>query len=137
MSGIVVVYRHARLLIAVLAMLLIVGAAIRAVVGGASASDVAVPVMLVLIVFAFFAVRHVRRTRAIQEQAEFERLSRAAAATRAARAPKRIIGARCVKCDRQIVVEADGQHCVACGEAVHKDCASEHTAEAHAAAAYR
>jgi hypothetical protein len=137
MSSLIVAYRHFRLLLAVAAMLLILGAAIRAVVGGASVSDVAMPVVLVLVLFALFAVRHLRRTRAIQEQAEFERLSRAMAEKRAAREPKRITGSRCALCNRQIVVEADGRHCVVCKEPVHNDCVSAHTAEAHAAAAYR
>lgn len=137
MRSLVVAYRHARLLLAVGAMLLILCVAIRAIVAGASVSDVGVPVAVVLALFVFFAVRHVRRTRAIQEQAAFEQLSRQFAAKRAAREPKRITGAKCAGCARRIVIEADGRHCVVCGEPVHNDCVAPHSAEAHAVAAYR
>ena len=137
MRSLVVAYRHARLLLAAGVMLLILYAAIRAIVAGASLSDVVVPVVVVVAVFAFFAVRHFRRTRAIQEQAAFEQLSRQIAAKRAAREPKRITGAKCAGCARRIVIEADGRHCVACGEPVHEDCVGQHSAAAHAVAAYR
>jgi hypothetical protein len=137
MRSLVVAYRHARLLLAASVMLLILYAAIRALVAGASVSDVAIPVVVVLVVFAFFAVRHLRRTRAIQEQAEFEQMSREIAAKRAARAPRTIPGAKCARCARRIVIETDGRHCAVCGEPVHRDCAAPHSTEAHAVAAYR
>jgi hypothetical protein len=137
MRSLVVVYRHSRLLLAVGAMLLILYGAIRAIVAGASVSDVGVPVVVVLGAFAFFAVRQFRRTRAIQEQAAFEELSRQVAARRAAREPRRITGAKCAGCARRIVIEADGRHCVVCGEPVHNDCVGAHSANAHAVAAYR
>jgi hypothetical protein len=137
MRSVLVAYRHARLALAAAAMLLILYAAVRAVSAGASVSDIAAPVAVVLVVGAFFAVRHVRRTRAIQQQAEFEQLSREMAARRAAREPKRIVGAECAHCARRIVIEKDGQHCAVCREPVHKGCVAPHGAEAHPVAAYR
>ncbi|HEX8795383.1 MAG TPA: hypothetical protein VF765_30750 [Polyangiaceae bacterium] len=137
MRSIVVAYRHARLLLAAGAMLLILYAAIRAIVAGASVSDVGVPVVLALAPFAFFGFRHFRRTKAIQEQAAFEELARRVAAKRAAREPKRITGARCAGCARRIVIEADGRHCVVCNEPVHNGCVGAHSSTAHAVEAYR
>jgi hypothetical protein len=137
MRSLVVAYRHTRLLLAAAVMLLILYAAVRAIIAGASASDVAVPVAVVLALFAFFALRHFRRTRAIQEQAAFEQLARHVAARRAAREPKRITGAKCAGCARRIVIEADGRHCAVCGDPVHKDCVAPHSTQAHPVAAYR
>src|SRR5579872_1751408 len=105
MKSVVVAYRHGRLLLAAALMLLILYAAIRAVFAGASVSDIAGPVLVVLVVFGFIAVRYFRRTRAMQERAAFAQLSEKVAAKRAAREPRRIVGAECARCARRIVIE--------------------------------
>jgi putative Ca2+/H+ antiporter (TMEM165/GDT1 family) len=137
MPSLVVAYRHGRWLLAVGAMLLILFASVRAVLGGAAVSDVAGPVAVILILFAFFGFRYVRRTRALQQEADFARLAHAVAERRAARQPRPIVGAACPRCERRIVVEADGRHCSHCGKPVHRVCEAAHTADAHTASAYR
>ena len=118
-------------------MLLVLGGAIRAVVSGASLSDVAGVVVFLLAVFAFFGIRYLHRTKAIQEQADFERLARKVAAKRDAQAPRALVGLECAQCARRIVIESDGRRCAACGDPVHDDCATLHAVEAHTVAAYR
>jgi hypothetical protein len=128
----VVLYRYARLALAVAALLLIVIGAIRAVLGGAALSDVAPFLVIVLVVFAVFGLRYARQTKAITENARFEDLARAAKERMKQREPARILGAECAGCGRSIVVEDDGEHCTRCGAPIHRECAGVHRAADHA-----
>jgi hypothetical protein len=133
-----VAYRNLRVLLAVGALLIVLGAGAVAVNNGAPLSDVGVPILILLVLFAVFVVRYTRQTRGLVEADAYRELVRETVARRAERdRGRRILGALCVDCSKRIVVEADGVNCSDCDAPVHRDCVGHHRAQAHTSTSYR
>ena len=132
MKNLVIAYRNVRLLFALAALVLIVVGAILALLDGASASDIGVPIALVVAVAVVVTLRYARHTKALAADDQYASLVRASMARRAERQREdRLLGSPCAECARTIVMEGDGIHCPTCRAHAHRDCLAAHERKAH------